>query len=137
MKIILIIVKVALLITVNLLSEQQKTITATVVNISSNEGKVSFALYNKETFMKTPLQAKNAKVVDGKSTVVFENFESGTYAILCFHDRNNNGKMDFKDNGMPMEDYGVSNNVMSFALPSYQDAKFDLGDKDLSLEIKF
>ena len=74
MKIILIIVKVALLITVNLLSEQQKTIT---------------------------------------------------------------GKMDFRDNGMPMEDYGVSNNVMSFAPPSYQDAKFDLGDKDLSLEIKF
>ena len=137
MKIILIIVKVALLITVNLLSEQQKTITATVVNISNNEGKVSFALYNKETFMKTPLQAKNAKVVDGRSTVVFENLESGTYAILCFHDRNNNGKMDFRDNGMPMEDYGVSNNVMSFALPSCQDAKFDLGDKDLSLEIKF
>ena len=137
MKIILIIVKVALLITVNLLSEQQKTITATVMNISNNEGKVSFALYNKETFMKTPLQAKNAKVVDGRSTVVFENLELGTYAILCFHDRNNNGKMDFKDNGMPMEDYGVSNNVMSFALPSYQDAKFDLGDKDLSLEIKF
>ena len=137
MKIILIIVKVALLITVNLLSEQQKTITATVVNISNNEGKVSFALYNKETFMKTPLQAKNAKVVNGRSTVVFENLELGTYAILCFHDRNNNGKMDFKDNGMPMEDYGVSNNVMSFALPSYQDAKFDLGDKNLSLEIKF
>ena len=137
MKIILIIVKVALLIAVNLLSEQQKTITATVVNISNNEGKVSFALYNKETFMKTPLQAKNAKVVNGRSTVVFENLESGTYSILCFHDRNNNGKMDFKDNGMPMEDYGVSNNVMSFAQPSYQDAKFDLGDKDLSLEIKF
>lgn len=137
MKIILIIVKVALLITVNLLSEQQKTITATVVNISNNEGKVSFALYNKETFMKTSLQAKNAKIVDGTSTVVFENLESGAYAILCFHDRNNNDKMDFKDNGMPMEDYGVSNNVMSFALPSYQDAKFDLGDKDLSLEIKF
>ena len=55
MKIILIIVKVALLIAVNLLSEQQKTITATVVNISNNEGKVSFALYNKETFMKTQL----------------------------------------------------------------------------------
>lgn len=137
MKIILIIVKVALLIAVNLLSEQQKTITATVVNISNNEGKVSFALYNKETFMKTPLQAKNAKVVNGRSTVVFENLESGTYAILCFHDRNNNGKMDFRDNGMPMEDYGVSNNVMSSAPPSYQDAKFDLGDKDLSLEIKF
>ena len=137
MKIILIIVKVALLIAVNLLSEQQKTITATVVNISNNEGKVSFALYNKETFMKTPLQAKNAKVVNGRSTVVFENLESGTYAILYFHDRTNNGKMDFKDNGMPMEDYGVSNNVMSFAQPSYQDAKFDLGDKDLSLEIKF
>ena len=58
--------------------------------------------------------------------------------FFVFTTGNNNGKMDFKDNGMPMEDYGVSNNVMSFALPSYHGRmEFDLGDKDLLLEIKF
>ena len=122
----------------NVTSPDQKTsITVSVNNVSSNSGKVSFALYNQTTFMKTPLQAKNGKIVEGKSTVVFENLEPGEYAIICFHDKNNNDKMDFQPSGMPMEDYGTSNNVMTFGPPSYENAKFTLGSEDLSLEIKF
>lgn len=136
MKIIATILVTAFMITVSYVSGQKKTITATVVNATSDEGKVSFALYNKETFMKTPIQANNAKIVDGKSTVVFE-VESGEYAIICFHDKNDNDKMDFQENGMPMEDYGASNNVMSFGPPQYMDSKFAVQGDNLSLEIKF
>ena len=45
--------------------------------------------------------------------------------------------MDFQPSGMPMEDYGASNNIMTFGPPSYNNAKFTLTDADLSLEIKF
>lgn len=116
---------------------QNKKITATVVNVTSDKGKVGFALYNKTTFMKNPLQSKNAKIVDGKSTVIFENLKPGDYAIICYHDRNDNDKMDFRENGMPLEDYGATNNVMNFGPPNYEDAKFTVSDKDVSLEIKF
>ncbi|APZ47079.1 hypothetical protein BW723_12645 [Polaribacter reichenbachii] len=119
------------------ITAQNKKITATVVNVTSDSGKVSFALYNKVTFMKAPIQAKNAKIVDGKSTVTFDNLEEGEYAIICFHDKNENNTMDFQPNGMPKEDYGASNNVMNFGPPSYENAKFVVTDKDVSLDIKF
>lgn len=117
--------------------QEKSSITATVVNVLTSEGKVGFALYNKDNFMKQPILAKEAKIVDGKSKVVFENVLAGEYAILCYHDKNNNDKMDFQSNGMPLESYGASNNVMNFGPPRFDDAKFKVSDKKLSLEIKF
>ena len=75
MKIIVTILATAMVLTGSLISSKNTKITATVVNVSGNKGKVSFALYNKTTFMKEPLQAKSAEIIDGKSTVVFEDVE--------------------------------------------------------------
>lgn len=137
MKFIVSILIVTVSFITNSITAQNNTITATVVNVSSDSGKVGFALYNKTTFMKKPLQAKNAKIVEGKSTVTFENLSAGEYAIICYHDKNDNNRMDFEPNGMPKEDYGASNNVMSFGPPQYEDAKFIVTDKNVSLDIKF
>lgn len=133
---------VAILVTIilsitNNITAQTKTITARVVNITSDTGKVGFALYNKNNFMRTPIQGKESKIKDGKTTVIFKNVTSGEYAIVCYHDKNNNNQMDFASNGMPLEDYGASNNNMSFGPPNYEDAKFTFNDKDVSLEIRF
>ncbi len=115
----------------------KQTITVNVVNATSDKGSVKFALYDKETFMiKEPLQSKEGKITKGKTTVVFKNVLSGEYAIVSFHDKNSNGRMDFQSNGMPLEDYGASNNVMNFGSPRYHDAKFTVADKDVSLEIR-
>jgi uncharacterized protein (DUF2141 family) len=45
--------------------------------------------------------------------------------------------MDFQPKGMPLEVYGASNNVMNFGPLRFDDAKFTVGDKNVSLEIKF
>ncbi|WP_299135968.1 DUF2141 domain-containing protein [uncultured Tenacibaculum sp.] len=123
--------------TIETVSAQKQTITATVVNVTSNKGKVSYALYNKDNFMKEPVKAKSSKIVNGKSTVVFNDVPAGEYAIVCYHDKNNNNKMDFQPNGMPIENYGASNNVMNFGPPQYEDAKFTIIDNNVSLEIRF
>ncbi len=116
---------------------QNKTITVTVVNANNNEGNIKFALHNKETFLvKKPIQAKEAIIKEGRSTITFTNVPEGEYAVTCFHDKNSNGRMDFEANGMPMEDYGASNNVMNFGPPQYHNAKFTIIDKDVSLEIR-
>lgn len=128
---------VAAMFVVNKVSAQTRTITATVVNATSDAGKVSYALYDKESFMKKPIQAKSSKIKDGKSVVVFKNVPVGEYAIICFHDKNDNDKMDFKPNGMPMEDFGTSNNALTMGPPQYDSSKFAVADKDVSLEIKF
>lgn len=119
------------------ITAQNRTIKVTIENISSDKGKVGFALYNKDNFMKVPIMAKNAKIENGKTVIEFKNVVPGEYAITCYHDKNNNDRMDFSANRIPIEDYGVSNNVMSFGPPNYDDAKFVVADKNVSLIIKF
>ncbi len=114
-------------------------VTATVVNAMSDKGKVYFALYDtKEHFSNKQAVAKaNAILTDGVSTVTFKNLKPGVYALICFHDANNNGKMDFQPNGTPIEDYGASNNVENYGPPNFEDAKFELVNADMNITIKF
>ena len=52
---------------------EKRTITVVVKNATSDTGKVSFALYTQETFIKITVQAGSAKIKEGKSTVTFKN----------------------------------------------------------------
>ena len=40
-------------------------------------------------------------------------------------------------NGMPLEDYGATNNVMEMGPPTFENAKFQHGASESKLEIKF
>lgn len=117
--------------------EEGILVTVSAVNALSDNGTVKFALYNEENFMKQPIYSKFASVENRKSTVVFENVPQGSYAIICFHDENNNNLMDFDENRMPTESYGLSNNNINFGPPEFKSAKFEVKDNDLILEIKF
>jgi len=116
---------------------EENTITVSLVNALNDEGTANFALFNKENFRKQPLKAKSAIIKNGLSTVVFENVPAGAYAIICFHDENDNKRMDFQENGMPLENYGTSNNPMNFGPPQFDSSKFEVTNKDVTLEIKF
>ncbi|MFK7834514.1 MAG: DUF2141 domain-containing protein [Winogradskyella sp.] len=114
------------------------TITVTIDNVKSDDGNVKMSLHTADTFMKGKgLDNGMSEIKDEKITITFENVAAGEYAIIAFHDENNNGTMDFRENGMPLESYGMSNNVMSFGPPQYGDAKFTVADKDLELNIRF
>lgn len=122
--------------TTNLITGQ--SIKVSVINVSSDNGTVGFALYNEETFMKAaPIKATGATIENGVSTVIFENIPAGEYAIICYHDANGNNQMDFEANGMPKEAYGTSNNSMSFGPPQFDNSKFEVNSEDITLEIKF
>lgn len=113
------------------------TIKVSVTNALNNNGTISFALYNEEGFLTAPLSKKSSTIENGLSTVEFENISAGDYSVVCFHDENSNGKMDFEINGMPKESYGASNNVMNYGPPQFQDSKFEVENEDKTLEIKF
>lgn len=122
---------------ISVTAQSVKVVTVTVPNATSNKGTIKFGLHTKETFLKSkPMLIAEGKIENGKSTIVFKDVAPGEYAVTCFHDKNDNGIMDFESNGMPKEDYGASNNVMNFGPPQYHDAKFTIGDKDVSLEIR-
>jgi len=137
MKILVSFIVIIIVSITNVITAQNKTITATVLNVSSDEGKVGFALYTKDNFMGEPVQGKEGQIKEGKSSVFFKNIPKGEYAIICYHDKNSNDKMDFQPNGMPLEAFGASNNTMAFAPPTFEGAKFVVSDKDVSLKIKF
>ena len=124
-----------------LLNAQTETTDAgTTIEVSvpvpSDKGNVVFALYDEASFMKEPLAGLTSDIVDGKATATFENITPGTYAVILFHDKNENKKMDFEPNGMPKEMYGVSNNVMSMGPPQFSDAKFEVADDPITLDIR-
>ena len=137
MKILASILVVVIISITNIITAQNKTITATVLNISSDKGIVKFALYNKTNFRLKPLQSEIGNIENGETTITFKEVAGGEYAIVCYHDKNSNDKMDFQPNGMPLEAYGASNNVMNFGPPKFDDAKFTVVDKNVSLDIKF
>ena len=137
MKTLVSILVVVIISITNIITAQNKTITATVLNISSDKGIVKFALYNKTNFRLKPLQSEIGNIENGETTITFKEVAGGEYAIVCYHDKNSNDKMDFQPNGIPLEVYGASNNVMNFGPPRFDDAKFTVVDKNVSLEIKF
>lgn len=132
----------AFLITVTFTNAQEnqkgQTITVIIENIPNNNGLVMLSLHTENTFMKgAGIKNKQSKIIDGKITVTFKDVEPGLYAIMALHDENENKRMDFKDNGMPKESYGMSNNPMSFGPPQFSGAKFELENKDLEMNIMF
>lgn len=111
------------------------TITITVP-VQSNEGNVVVGLYQEANFMKNPSVGSESDIVDGKATVTFDNVAPGTYAVILFHDKNLNKQMDFDPSGMPLEMYGVSNNVMSMGPPQWNDTKFEVTETPINMEIR-
>ncbi|WP_296637054.1 LytTR family DNA-binding domain-containing protein [Polaribacter sp.] len=56
------------------ITTQNKTITATIENISSDEDKVDLGLYTNDNFMKEPIMAKNAKIENWQEQLDPEHF---------------------------------------------------------------
>lgn len=113
------------------------TITVTIDNIKNDTGHVLVGLHTEDTFMKGKgIQRVKSDIIEGKATATFTNVTPGAYAIMAMHDANDNSQMDLQPNGMPIESYGMSTNPMSFGTPVFDDAKFEVADTDLNLEIK-
>ncbi|MCX7550105.1 DUF2141 domain-containing protein [Xanthomarina sp. F2636L] len=113
------------------------SITVKIDNAFNDDGSMLIGLHSEDTFMKGKgIDNMKSAIVDGKVEVTFEGLTPGTYAIMVFHDANDNGKMDFDTTGMPLESYGMSNNPMLYGPPSFADAKFDLDNDDLELIIR-
>jgi uncharacterized protein (DUF2141 family) len=114
-------------------------ITVSVENLSSEEGKVYFALFNEDNFLKkAPIQGEVSEIKEGVAQITFSEVPSGTYAVTAYHDKNGNQQMDFESNGIPKENYGVSNNQMNlYGPPLWEDAKFEFDGSDKALQLQF
>ena len=95
-------------------------------------------MYDETTFMKSePIFAKSEKIKNGVSSIIFEDVPAGTYAIICFHDENDNGELDTNWLGVPTEKFGFSNNKMGmFGPPKYKDCLISLDKEQTTVWIE-
>jgi uncharacterized protein (DUF2141 family) len=115
-------------------------IVVRVFDLRGRQGELRFALYHtKKGFPGKETDAFMKAVVSAGGELpeyVFEHVPFGAYAVSVRHDENRNGKLDTNVIGMPKEGVGTSNNPRTkFGPPSFDDARFDLGQSELELRI--
>lgn len=75
-------------------------------------------------------------ITNRRAACDFENLDSGSYAILVFHDEDSTHVLELNPNGTPREGVGLSNNPKATsALPGYDAAKFPYRTGKLNLTI--
>lgn len=116
----------SILMFIGVFLSSNRNITVTRTNLITDDGKVSSVLFDEVTFMKRPLKAKQAIIIDGNSSVTFENLNKSKYSVVCFHAKNNNDKIDFDERGVPIEAYTTSNHKLSFGSTTFNNSKFSL-----------
>ena len=125
-------------------NQKQETcsLTIDVSELRNSEGTVQFALYNREDAFpdehyKKYFKKLTGKIVNGASTVTFENLPEGKYVVNILHDENNDGKIK-KGIIFPKEGIGFSNfQSIGFSnRPTFSKASFNvLGDKKIKVNI--
>lgn len=120
------------------LSAQNK-LEVTIRGMKSEKGSVLIALYDSEgSFMKKHIASRKVTAAERSLTIVFENLETGNYAVSTFHDENENEKLDSNFFGIPKELYGFSNNAKgSFGPPSFDKARVTVDhDKKITIDLR-
>ena len=121
------------------------TVEVRIDNLESDDGKVLSQLYYDKYNQKSDFPTKSDEAYRKTSSVIknhqvvlkYENVPYGYYAISVHHDINNNEKMDKTILGMPDEPFGLSNNPrILFSCPDFDEAKFELNQKNLVILIK-
>ena len=115
------------------------TLTVEIVGVASDSGDVHIALYDDPAaFPKSQgmLIKKEVPIENGVASGMFSNLAAGRYAIAIYHDENGNNKFDQGLFGIPLEDFGFSNDVTVFlSAPDFEDAAFDVPDSGATIRI--
>jgi uncharacterized protein (DUF2141 family) len=119
---------------------QHYKITVSIIGLRSDRGNLYLSLYHSaDGYPKKAAAAfrlSSASISNGRCTIILEDIPKGVYAIACYHDENNNGKIDTNFFGIPVEGTGASNNARgSWGPPKFKDAKF-MVNSDTSQTIK-
>lgn len=111
-----------------------------VKGLKSNQGRVRFKLFASQESYHTQEHAYREAFVDITGTTslwVVKNLPLQEYAVVIYHDENNNQEFDTHLFGIPKESYGFSNNIQpKLAKPEFNKVKFDLHYPATQIEIE-
>jgi len=133
---------IVLLSSFSIQKQETCSLTIEVSELRNSKGTVLFALYNREDAFpdehyKKYFKKLTGKIVNGASSVTFENLPEGRYAVNILHDEDNDGKIK-KGIIFPKEGIGFSNyKSIGFSnKPTFSKASFSvLSDKRIKVNI--
>lgn len=111
-----------------------------VTGLRSGAGDVRYGVYAEPRHFPKPegriAKGSVAAREDGV-TILVRGLAPGSYAVAVYHDKNGNGKFDQWFLGIPLEDFGFSNDArVFFRAPSFSDAVFQVGADDVRITIR-
>jgi uncharacterized protein (DUF2141 family) len=115
-------------------------LTARVLGLKSDGGKIGCLLFSSEKGFPTDpgaaVQRTWCAIARSAASCAFDAIPAGTYAIACFHDENDNGKLDTGLFGIPKEGTVASNQAKGFmGPPRFDAAKFHFAGKATELRL--
>jgi len=120
--------------------QSENLIHVEITGLRNNRGQVYCQLFQSAEGFPSNTDGNAAStastITNRRAGCDFENQDSGSYAILVFHDENSSHVLELNPNGTPREGVGLSNNPKtSPALPGYDAAKFPYRTGKLNLTI--
>ena len=131
-------------------------LTLTVVGVRSYAGQLMIGLYDSEADWKEALDNSarvgllndkgrligvTMRAKTGSQSIGFKQLPPGDYAIIVFHDENDNGLLDKGTFGVPVEGYGFSNDAKGFfSAPSWGAAGITIdtsNEKQTSISLRY
>jgi uncharacterized protein (DUF2141 family) len=111
------------------------TLTIVAQGVSNSKGAVGALVFNSAVGwpeqVSNALKAKSSPAQPGVTKVVIPGLPPGDYAVVVLHDENGNKKLDRGLFGVPMEQWGMSNNPSySLSAPSFDAARFRFADNE-------
>ena len=105
-------------------SQKAGKLVVKIAGIRNAEGDIRVAVRTDEN----TIAAAQIATIDPKTLTaeaIFENLPEGEYGVAVIHDENKNDKLDFNEEGMPLEGYGHSNNPAKRpGPPDFNETKF-------------
>ncbi len=114
----------------------------TLENIHVKKGKIYYIVYDSDSSFLDESKAIIKHTLDFKPDSNSLDIEikvpkDGYYALMVFHDINDNGKLDKNFFGIPKEPIAMSNNFKpKFKSPTFQDVKVFVDKKNFKFNLK-
>ncbi len=124
--------RLALLLPLSTLAENGQLLVE-VVGMRDSTGTIRAALYNapdsfrkeERAFMRVAHPAETGSV-----SLIFRDVPPGRYAVVAYHDENDDGKLNLRFGMFPVEGYALSNNPKVLGPPRFSDSAFDFTGKE-------
>lgn len=104
-----------------------------IAGLRNSHGSLRVSLYNEpDSFRKEEraLMRLAQAAQAGNAVLIFRDLPPGRYAVMAYHDENDDGKLNLRFGMFPSEGYALSNNPTVIGPPRFSDSAFNFNGED-------